>query len=291
MLGGFTSILSSPPALPEGWSESLDPSRSRIFYINSVSGHAQWERPNFPASELPSDKPAEEIEPVAREKCANNEPATGTPVVTSEVTASVSQPTAAAESERRSAVATHVRPSFERKAGKLCVAHVVPGAPAPAARARARGERWCIVEDGELFVLPAADSHASQLELKLGLVGVRGVSCPTELQAGAEHAIILELSPEPRSRDGWLGMANCASLVLVAASAEEQLEWQTTLQRVATAYRNWRRLNDAPGAVLGATLGGLKSVGSFAMHAAGGGLGWQVGRDTGAAVSRAVGLR
>ena len=62
---------------------------------------------------------------------------------------------------------------------------------------------------------------------------------------------------------------------------------KTLLARVATALRNYRRLTQTPGAVLG----GLKSVGSFAMHAAGSGLGWQVGRDAGAAASRAVGLR
>lgn len=75
--------------------------------------------------------------------------------------------------------------------------------------------------------------------------------------------------------------------MLVAASDAERDEWTTTLQRVATAYRNWRRLNEAPGNVLG----GLKNVGTFALHAAGHGLGWQVGRDAGAAASRAVGLR
>ena len=53
--------------------------------------------------------------------------------------------------------------------------------------------------------------------------------------------------------------ARCGSVApaLQPFSAEEQAEWQMTLQRVATAYRNWRRVSEAPGAVLG----GLKSVG------------------------------
>lgn len=144
-----------------------------------------------------------------------------------------------------------------------------------------------MLEAGELFVLPAADSPAAEVQLKLGLVGVRGVTGASELQAGAPNALLLELSPDERSRDRWVGLGRSPLLVLVAKSEQEQQEWQTSLQRVATAYRNWRRLEEAPGAVVG----GLKSVGNFAMRAAGSGLGWQVGRDAGSAVSRAVGLR
>ena len=46
--------------------------------------------------------------------------------------------------------------------------------------------------------------------------------------------------------------------LLVAENATEQAEWQACLQTVATAYRNWRRVNDAPGAMLG----GLKIAAS-----------------------------
>ena len=106
------------------------------------------------------------------------------------------------------------------------------------------------------------------------------------LQAGAPHAIILELSPEPRSREGWQGVGRSVQLVLVAENATEQAEWQACLQTVATAYRNWRRVNDAPGAMLG----GVKSVGKWAAKAAGSGFGWQVGRDAGRAFSRSIGL-
>lgn len=164
-----------------------------------------------------------------------------------------------------------------------------------------------MLENGELFVLPTASSAATEVQLKLGLVGVRDVSCPSELQArpqhathpspwllaqtpplptlqaGAPHALFIELSPVSRSREGW---RRGEKLVLVAESAEEQAEWQTCLDRVATAYRNWRRVSDAPGVVLG----GLKSVGNLALHAAGTGFGWQVGRDAGRAASRALGL-
>ena len=167
-----------------------------------------------------------------------------------------------------------------------------------------------MLENGELFVLPTASSAAAEVELKLSLVGVRDVSCPSELQArpqhathpspslpapppplptlqaGAPHALFIELSPVPRSREGWQGVGACVKLVLVAESAEEQAEWQTCLDRVATAYRNWRRVSDAPGVVLG----GLKSVGNLALHAAGTGFGWEVGRDAGRAASRALGL-
>ena len=106
------------------------------------------------------------------------------------------------------------------------------------------------------------------------------------LQAGAPHAIIVELSTEPRFREGWQGVGESVQLVLVAENATEQAEWQACLQTVATAYRNWRRVNDAPGAMLG----GLKSVGKIAAKAAGGGFGWQVGRDAGRAFSRSIGL-
>ena len=109
---------------------------------------------------------------------------------------------------------------------------------------------------------------------------------PYTLQAGAPHAIIVELSTEPRSCEGWQGVGESVQLVLVAENATEQAEWQACLQTVATAYRNWRRVNDAPGAMLG----GLKSVGKIAAKAAGGGFGWQVGRDAGRAFSRSIGL-
>ena len=82
-------------------------------------------------------------------------------------------------------------------------------------------------------------------------------------------------------------MGESVQLVLVAENATEQAEWQACLQTVATAYRNWRRVNDAPGAMLG----GLKSVGKIAAKAAGSGFGWQVGRDAGRALSRSIGLR
>lgn len=253
-------------SLPEGWSEAFDPNRQRKFFINAESGHAQWEPPLYPASELPTSKLVEQ--PVV---------AMGLPVASA----------AGEDISSRNAVATHITPSQDRRAGWLCVAVGGPSVPAPAARALAAGERWCVLEAGELFVLPASTSPASDVQLKLGLVGVRGVTCASELQAGAPHALFLELSPEERSRDGWVGLSSFPLLVLVAKSEQEQQEWQTCLQRVATAYRNWRRLEEAPGAVVG----GLKSVGRFAMHAAGSGLGWQVGRDAGSAVSRAVGLR
>ena len=108
-------------------------------------------------------------------------------------------------------VATHMTPSQERKAGSLCVALGGPDEPAPAARAKKAGPRWCVLHDGkltpscpnsnltltlsrcvlengELFVLPTASSAAAEVQLKLGLVGVRGVSCPSELQARPQHA-------------------------------------------------------------------------------------------------------
>ena len=103
------------------------------------------------------------------------------------------------------------------------------------------------------------------------------------LQAGAPHAIIVELSTEPRFREGWQGVGESVQLVLVAENATEQAEWQACLQTVATAYRNWRRVNDAPGAIVG----GLKSVGNIALHATGGGFGYQVGCDLGRAFSHA----
>ena len=53
-------------------------------------------------------------------------------------------------------------------------------------------------------------------------------------------------------------MGESVQLVLVAENATEQAEWQACLQTVATAYRNWRRVNDAPGAMLG----GLKIAAS-----------------------------
>ena len=170
-----------------------------------------------------------------------------------------------------------------------------------------------MLEEGEFFVLPAASSTAAEVQVRLGMVGVRGVrsctsdlqarrtrwsvvtptpvysnshapplfapfprpttsppACPPSsdtpfltLQAGAPHAIIVELSPEPRSREGWQGVGESVQLVLVAENATEQAEWQACLQTVATAYRNWRRVNDAPGAIVG----GLKSVGNIALHA------------------------
>lgn len=308
MLKSALSVASDDvPALPEGWSEAFDPARCRPFYVSGATGHAQWERPLYPACEVPSvsggpqqaaSATSEHGEDGAMKKVADDAshskepsaqtPTTGVAVATSSVVA-VSQPADVSDAEGggRNALVTHLQPSHERKAGRLCVGHCSPDQPAPAAKARALGERWCILEDGELYVLPTPESPASELVLKLGLVGVRGVSCPTELQAGCPHSLFLELSPEPRSREGWLGMGRCTQLVLVAASAEEQQTWQTTLQRVATAYRNWRRVSESPGMVLG----GLKSVGNFALHAAGSGLGWQVGRDAGAGVSRAIGLR
>ena len=78
-------------------------------------------------------------------------------------------------------------------------------------------------------------------------------------------------------------MGESVQLGLVAENATEQAEWQACLQTVATAYRNWRRVNDAPGAMLG----GLKIAGKWAA----GGFGCQVGRDAGRALSRSIGLR
>lgn len=273
-------VLDDATVLPDGWREAVCSTHSRPFYVNSVSGHAQWERPLYPASERPTEAPPEKSEvPV------------GTPVTASSVAAVTEPPDVTDADEHRSALATHIRPSHERKAGNLCVGFAPPDVPAPAVKATAMGTRWCIIEDGQLFVLPKSDSPASELLLKLGLVGVRGVTCPTELQAGCAHALLLELSPEPRSREGWQGMGMCTQLVLVASSAEEQQEWHMTLARVATAYRNYRRLSEAPGAVLGGAAAVSRSVMGLALHAAGSGLGWQVGRDAGASVSRAVGLR
>ena len=41
-----------------------------------------------------------------------------------------------------------------------------------------------MLEEGEFFVLPAASSTAAEVQIKLGMVGVRGVrSCTSELQA------------------------------------------------------------------------------------------------------------
>ena len=61
---------------------------------------------------------------------------------------------------------------------------------------------------------------------------------PHTLQAGAPHAIIVELSTEPRSREGWQGVGGSVQLVLVAENTKEQAEWQAFLQTIATAYRN-----------------------------------------------------
>lgn len=36
--------------LPEGWSVSIDPDSQRPFYVNSISGDSQWEKPTVPAS-------------------------------------------------------------------------------------------------------------------------------------------------------------------------------------------------------------------------------------------------
>ena len=102
-----------------------------------------------------------------------------------------------------------MQPSKERKAGSLCVKLVEPnGPPAPGALAKKAGPRWCVLsrmaspnsrapnpnvyplvarcvlEEGEFFVLPAASSTAAEVQIKLGMVGVRGVrSCTSELQA------------------------------------------------------------------------------------------------------------
>ena len=91
------------------------------------------------------------------------------------------------------------------------------------------------------------------------------------LQAGAPHAIIVELD-RARSREGWQGVGGSVQLVLVAENTKEQAEWQAFLQTIATAHRNRRRVNDAPGAIVG----GLKSVGNIARHATGGGFGYPV---------------
>ena len=102
-----------------------------------------------------------------------------------------------------------MQPSKERKAGSLCVKLVEPnGPPAPGALAKKAGPRWCVLsrmaspnsrapnpnvhplfarcvlEEGEFFVLPAASSTAAEVQIRLGMVGVRGVrSCTSELQA------------------------------------------------------------------------------------------------------------
>lgn len=304
------AMTSDHVALPDGWTEALDVMRSRPYYINSVSGHLQWERPQYAAHELPctpDESCAAKGEPTTPdESCAaKGEPVAdaqedgsveGQPVVATSSVVAVSDPANGTDAEGNSsglnaAIATHIRPWQERKAGKLYVGLGFPDLPAPGAKAKSHGERWCIIEDGEFFVLPHAESPASDVLLKLGLVGCRGVTCPSELTAGCQHGLFLDLSPEPRSREGWQGMGRCTQLVLVAGSAEEQLEWQTTLQRVATACRNWRRLGESPGVVMGGLKSVGASVGNFALHAAGSGLGWQVGRDAGATVSRAVGLR
>ena len=77
----------------------------------------------------------------------------GTPLTTGNV-ASVTQPTSDAGGGRN-VVATHMAPSQARKAGSLCVALGGPDEPAPAARAKKAGPRWCVLHDGKLApVLP-----------------------------------------------------------------------------------------------------------------------------------------
>ena len=44
--------------LPEGWRKTRDPARCRTFYVNAISGPGQWERPQYPASELPCEEAA-----------------------------------------------------------------------------------------------------------------------------------------------------------------------------------------------------------------------------------------
>ncbi|KAL1515348.1 hypothetical protein AB1Y20_001978 [Prymnesium parvum] len=44
---------SLPERLPPGWEELHDPWRRRRFYRNKTTGLDQWERPNYPSTELP----------------------------------------------------------------------------------------------------------------------------------------------------------------------------------------------------------------------------------------------
>ena len=104
-----------PLSLPEGWTESYDPTKQRSFFMNGETGHVQWETPRFPASELPSSKLFVEQPAVAL----------GLPVASA----------AGEDAANRSAVATHITPSHNHKAGWLCVALGGPSVPAPAARA------------------------------------------------------------------------------------------------------------------------------------------------------------
>ena len=46
--------LAQSPALPPGWTAHTDAARGRQFYVSSWTGHAQWERPCFPADEIPT---------------------------------------------------------------------------------------------------------------------------------------------------------------------------------------------------------------------------------------------
>ena len=180
--------MSSPAYIPPGWRQAYDATRARPFYINGVSGHAQWETPLYPASELPSDaapmsggtgelfgflgatKPDEA-------SAGSSSPVVGKPLTTGSVS-SVTEPAPEAGTSAdgagggRSVVATHIAPSQERKAGTLCVMLGGPQVVAPAARAKAAGDRWCVVEAGEFFVLPAASSSASEV------LGARCLAAP-----------------------------------------------------------------------------------------------------------------
>ena len=82
-------------------------------------------------------------------------------------------------------------------------------------------------------------------------------------------------------------MDGCHRLLLVADSAEQQRDWHEVLANVASALRNRRRLSDAPGVLAQ----GLSAMGGIASRTAAAGLGWEVGRNAGNQVSRALGLR
>jgi len=189
--------------------------------------------------------------------------------------------------EASSSSSSILTPTKECRAGWLgCVAAADDDA-APAARA-ATLKRWCVIENGELYVLPSASSTAAEVEMLLPLVCVRRAFCPTELQAGGSHVVELTLSDQAHSRKGLRGVhGQCTRLVLVASSADEQKSWQQSFEKIATSLRMYRRVSDVPGAVAS----GAKWMGKIAAGAMAGGAGWEVGRDVGHSVSKAVGLR
>jgi hypothetical protein len=54
-----------PGSMPEGWTETTDPSTQQVYYYNSISGETVWERPTMaepPAMEEQISKPSDEPE-------------------------------------------------------------------------------------------------------------------------------------------------------------------------------------------------------------------------------------